>query len=243
MNLVSVIKSTLLFLVLICFTGFSNAQITAGKITYERKTNLFKRFKDPNMVKWIGEKNKTKIEVFELYFNDSLSVFLPAEVIGKDELSWATNKNTVSQNLKQGTRYSILNVWGENLYVQDSTVKREWKITESKRKIGKYECRKAIWVVNDSTRIYAWFSDEIIPSVGPETFTGLPGAILGVATEDGGVIYFAKTVEILNPIFSEITPKVGKNKTMTVEELRAKLVKQFGSRPEMKGYIQDLFMW
>lgn len=242
MNLISRIK-TFFLLALLSISFASQGQITAGKITYERKTNLFKRFKDPNMVKWIGEKNKTKIESFELYFNDSLSVFVPVDVVGKDELSWTTNKNTVSQNLKQGTRFSILNVWGENLYVQDSTVKREWKITESKRKIGKYECRKAIWVVNDSTRIYAWFSDEIIPSVGPETFTGLPGAILGVATEDGGVIYFAKTVEVLTPNFEEISPKVGKNKTLTAEELRAKLVKQFGSRPEMKEYIEDLFMW
>lgn len=242
MNLISRIK-TFFLLALLSISFASQGQITAGKITYERKTNLFKRFKDPNMVKWIGEKNKTKIESFELYFNDSLSVFVPVEVVGKDELSWTTNKNMVSQNLKQGTRFSILNVWGENLYVQDSTVKRVWKITESKRKIGKYECRKAIWVVNDSTRIYAWFSDEIIPSVGPETFTGLPGAILGVATEDGGVIYFAKTVEVLTPNFEEISPKAGKNKTLTAEELRAKLVKQFGSRPEMKEYIEDLFMW
>jgi GLPGLI family protein len=49
--------------------------------------------------------------------------------------------------------------------------------------------------MNDSTRIYAWFSVEVVPSIGPEGFGGLPGAILGLATEDGSVIYFAKTVE------------------------------------------------
>lgn len=225
------------------FAFLSNGQITAGKITFERKTNLFKRFKDPNTQRWLGEKNKTKIDQFELYFNDTISVFLPVEASEKDELTWATNRNTIYQNLKNQSRLSILNVWGEGLYLKDSTVKRTWKITESKRTIGKYECRKAIWEVNDSTRIYAWFSDQIIPSVGPETFTGLPGAILGVATEDGGVIYFAKTVEIMTPDFSKLIPKTGKNKTETAAELRARLEKQFGSKPEMKSFIEDLFMW
>jgi GLPGLI family protein len=234
----------LLFSIFFLAFGFAtNAQITAGKITFERKTNLLKRFSDPNMVRWLGEKNKTRIDLFDLYFNDSMSLFIPHEIEGTDELSWATNRNTVYQNIKQQSRLSILNVWGENLYVQDSLVNRKWKITDSKRKIGKYECRKAIWEVNDSTRIYAWFSDEIIPSVGPETFTGLPGAILGVANEDGGVIYFAKTIEIQNPDMTTLAPKIGKNKTLTSAELRVKLEKQFGSKPEFKGFIVDLFTW
>lgn len=236
-------KSILFSIIFLAFGFISNAQITAGKITFERKTNLLKRFNDPNMIRWLGEKNKTKIDLFDLYFNDSISIFIPHDIEGNDELSWATNRNTVYQNINQESRLSILNVWGENLYVQDSLVKRQWKITESKRKIGKYECRKAIWEVNDSTRIYAWFSDEIIPSIGPETFTGLPGAILGVANEDGGVIYFAKTIEIQNPDMIALAPKIGKNKTLTSAELRVKLEKQFGSKPEFKSFIVDLFIW
>jgi len=222
---------------------FSYSQITAGKITFERKTNLLKRFKDPNTARWLGDKNKVKIDMFELYFSDTISVFLPVETGFKDDMSWATNKNTIYQNSKINSRLSILNVWGENIYIQDSLVKRTWKITDSKRTIGKYECRKAIWAANDSTRIYAWFSEDIIPSVGPETFTGLPGAILGLATEDGGVIYFAKSVEIIKPDFEKVIPKTGKTKTSSAAEMRAKLEKQFGSRPEMRFFIEDLFMW
>ena len=226
-----------------CFWLLNYAQITSGKITYERKTNLLKRFKDPEMIRWLGDQNKQKTDMFELYFNDSISIFKPQEQSGEDPLNWATNHNTVYQNFSRNERLSILSVWGENLYVKDSTVQRIWKITDSKRKIGKYECRKAIWEFNDTTRIYAWFSDEIVPSIGPETFTGLPGAILGLANEDGGIIYFAKTVEILEPNMSELSPKIGKNKTASAKELRAKLEEKFGSRPEMNGFIIDLFMW
>ena len=56
------------------------SQIKSGKITYERKTNLYKKFKNNGDVKeWLKEDDKNKLDVFELYFNDSLSVFKPQE--------------------------------------------------------------------------------------------------------------------------------------------------------------------
>lgn len=233
----------ILLLVLLACAQQAYAQIQSGRIVFERKTNLMKRFKDSKPGSWLNDKNKIKIDEFELFFNDTLSVFRPIEVEGKEEMSWATNKNTVQQDLKKEQRISVYAIWGENMYVVDSLKKRTWKITESTRKIGKYECRKALWEVNDSTRIYAWYTDEIIPSVGPETFNGLPGAILGLATEDGGVIYFAKSVEVLQPDFKKLEVKVGKNKFYTDLEAYATLEKQFGGRPGVASMIADLFMW
>lgn len=231
---------TLAFFALL-FVG--NAQITAGKITFERKTNLFKKFKDSQTQKWIGESKKWKYEDFQLYFNDSISLFIPDEVDGADQMSWATNKNTVYQNHNQGTRQAQLNLFGENFYIQDSVRKRTWKITENRRTIAKFSCRQAIWVMNDSTRIYAWYSEDIIPTVGPETYTGLPGAILGVAAEDGRITYFAKSVEIMNPNFEKLMPKMNMNKATTDAELKAKMMEKFGSKPEYLHLIIDLFIW
>jgi GLPGLI family protein len=224
------------------FTGFS--QITSGKIIFERKTNLQKKYKDAEGGGgWLKNLKSPKIDMFELYFNDSISVFRPVESDLKEEMDWATMKNTVYQDHSNNTRISVLNVWGQKIYIKDSTVNRTWKVTESKRKIGKYECRKALWQPNDSTRIYAWFSEEILPSTGPETFTGLPGAILGLATEDGGVVYFAKSVEILNPDFEKIIPSTGKNKLFTEQELKTKLEKDFGNQKWGKTMLTELFMW
>jgi GLPGLI family protein len=109
--------------------------------------------------------------------------------------------------------------------------------------ISGYNCRKAIWQENDSTRIYAWYTDDIVPTVGPESFCGLPGAILGLATEDGGVIYFAKSIEISKPDAAMMEPKKGKNKIYTTAELRTKLEKDFGKNPWGKALIKDLFSW
>ena len=236
-------KTSILIFFFLLFFQFGNAQITAGKIVFERKTNLFKKFKDPQTQKWIGEKNKWKYEDFELYFNDSISLFLPMESEEKDNFSWATNKNTVFQNLNQGTRNSELVLFGESFIIKDSLRKRTWKFTENFRTIAKYKCRQVIWVMDDSTRIYAWYSEDIIPTVGPETYNGLPGAILGVAAEDGKITYFAKSVEVMQPNFEKLMPKMNLNKATTDEELRAKMIAKFGSKPEYLQLIVDLFIW
>jgi GLPGLI family protein len=217
-----------------------NAQITAAKITYERKTNLFKRFKGDNVSNWLKEADKIKIDFFELSFNDTISVFKPQESELRENMEWATEKNTVFQNFNTQKRYTIKNMWGEELHVTDSLFKRKWKITESTRKIAGYNCRKAMWQANDTMRIYAWFSYDIVPSTGPESFNGLPGTILGLATEDGGIIYFAKKVEILNPIATSFIPPK-KKKVYTLPELKEQMTKQYGKEKWFKGMLENAF--
>ena len=218
-----------------------NAQIYAGKITYERKTNLYKKFKDDDVKDWLKEEDKNKTDIFELYFNHSTSFFKPEESDLKEKMTWATSKNTVYQNFKSGSRLMKKTIWGEILWVQDSLYKRTWKVTESKRNICGYSCRKAIWQANDSTRIYAWYCDEICISTGPESFTGLPGAILGLATEDGGVIYFAKMVQLQAPTTEILLPKKIKGKIYSATELKAKLEKDFGKQKWGKAMIREHF--
>jgi GLPGLI family protein len=236
-------RSILLAVVILFMQPKAIAQIMYGKITYERKTNLFKKFKDDNVKDWLQEEDKNKIDVFELYFNDSISVFKPQDSELKERNSWATRKNTMYRNFKTKQQLSIKDVWGEQFMMEDSIPQRDWKITGSKRNIAGYDCRKAIFYINDSTPIYAWYTNDIVPSVGPESFNGLPGAILGLATEDGGVIYFAKTIETANPSMKEVIPVKGKNKIYTSAEMKTKLQKDFGKNPWGKAMIKDMFTW
>ena len=236
-------KKAVLFCLLIGSASLFS-QIHSGKVIYERKTNLYKKFKGDDVKEWLKEEDKNKVDVFELYFNDSLSLFQPQESDLKEKMSWATDKNTVYQNLLTGTRLSIKDLWGEKFYVEDSLWKRQWKLTDSHRKIAGYNCRKAVWQANDSTRIYAWYADELMPSVGPESFYGLPGVILGLATEDGGVIYFAKTVEVAVQPVEKLKPVKGKNKIYKTAEIKAKLEKDFGKNPWGKEMIRNMFgLW
>jgi GLPGLI family protein len=202
-----------------------------------------KRFNDERMKRFVKEETKIKTELFVLYFNDTSSVFKPILSDAPDETSWMTTKNSYYQNSITNQKLSVLALFGSDVFLQDSISYRPWKITESKRKISGYECRKAIYQKDDSTRLYAWFSPEIIPSTGPEGFSGLPGTILGLATEDGGVIYFAKSVEALEPKQEDMSLKIGKAKPLTLQEFKQKIEKEYGNTPWGKRMFVDIFRW
>ena len=237
------INRLLMVLITVMLGTTAISQINSGKIVFERKTNLMKRFNDPRMKKFVNEDNKIKVDMFVLQFNDTSSVFTPIVSNVPDDMSWMTTRNTYYQNTQEQTQLSILSLMGQEIYIKDSLPVRDWKITESNRKIGNYECRKAIYEKNDSTRLYAWFSVDIVPSLGPEGFCGLPGMILGLATEDGGVIYFAKTIELIAPKKEELTYNTGKNKIFTLAEFKTKVETEYANTPWGKRIFDDLFRW
>lgn len=230
------------FSITICFSGIGQYS-DYGKITFERKTNLLKRFQDSRMSKMINEDNKIKIDKFELLFNDTSSVFRPIQDVSEGRMGWMTTKNYYYQYLGEESQFIILGLFGQNIYIKDSLPQREWKITESKRNISGYDCRKAIYEKNDSTRIYAWYTPELTTPTGPEGYSGLPGTILGLATEDGGIVYFAKQIQIVAPNNEDLTPDKGKNKVFTLVELKAKIEKDYGNTPWGKRMFDDLFRW
>ena len=203
---------------------------------------MYKKFKwNKDVKEWLDEEDKNKIDKFELYFNDSLSLFKPYDDGLVEKMGWATTKSTVYQNFKTKTRLSDKKLWSEHLLVADSVRTFNWKITDGKKNIAGYICHKAIWVANDSLKLYAWYCNEIMPSVGPESITGLPGAILGLATEDGGVVYFAKTVEITKQDAATLLPTKTKQKIYKSKELKTQLEKDYGKEKWGKAMIYNNF--
>ena len=228
------------FLILVSISGIG--QITSGKVVFERRTNLLKKYTDDRMKAWLKDK-KIKTDMFVMYFNDTMSVFKPQESDEADPLDWATTKNIVYQNLSQNKRVSILGTGGDKAYILDTLTARKWKMTTSKRKIAGYDCRRVIWEKNDSTRIHAWYSQELIPPIGPESFNGLPGTILGLATEDGGVVYFAKSVEVGVTDIASHVPEYPVKKAKTEAALKKELSEKFGDKPWSKMMLESLFAW
>jgi GLPGLI family protein len=230
------------FIALLIGQSLSWAQERAGKITYERKTNLHKKFPDQQMRRWIGN-DKYKFDNFFLYFNDTMSVFVPEEQDMSDRSNWATVRNKVISNLARNQRISLLNVWGEEAVVMDTLKIRTYKVLPKKREIAGFNCQMVRFDQDDSTRIYLWYTDAILPPVGPESYFGLPGAILGLATEDGGVVYFATKVEFMEPNFEQVTPKYKTNKARSEAEMITELTAKFAGSPWAKFAVRELFMW
>ncbi len=240
------IKNTVAVIAIALLSTFSYGQITSGKIVFERRTNLKKKFgEDERLKRFITKENQIKLEIFELYFDENRSSFKYVEKEDEEEgfMKYMTQRNETYQNIEKDEFLLKIDLWGNDVYVKDSMQKRQWKVTESKRKIGSYMCRKAIWQKNDSTRIYAWFSVDVVPSIGPEGFNGLPGAILGLATEDGGIIYFAKEVIAMEPPAGVLDYDIGKEDDYTMKELRVELEKRFGNQPWGKRVFDDMFRW
>ncbi len=229
------------FILLVFLSAPLLGQITSAHIIYERKTNLYKKFKNDNPQDWIAEADRNKVDTLELYCNDSLSYFCPKENDLKEKMSWATLKNKVYINHNTSSVYSIKEIWEEETHILDTLRHRTWKIIPGKRKICGYECQKALWSSGDTLNIYAWFATELTPSSGPETFGGLPGTILGLATEDGGVVYFARQVLLERIDVNMLQPKKYKGKVFEPKELKAKLEKDFGKMSWGRLMIAELF--
>ncbi len=191
---------------------------------------------------WIKEKDRIKIEVFELTFTDSASLFglKPTDIA--DPTPWGTNRNTVYRDLNTTRFYSIRDMWGEDVHIEDELPNRDWKMTDSKRNIAGFDCRKAFWQVDDTTRIYAWYCEEIIPTIGPERFHGLPGAILGIASEDGGTVYFATKIDFYQPKPEELEIKKSK-KVQTMEETREQIEIAASKSKWLKVNVDHYFIW
>jgi GLPGLI family protein len=227
----------------LCVATVHGQVVKQGIITFERKTNLLKKFDDERMRNFIKEDNKIKIDKFSLVFNDTASLFSYIQPDEQDRMSWLTVKNTVYQNLKREQRTVFMDMWGTSLILSDSAVNHQWKITDKTRKIAGYECIRAIWQKDDSTRIYAWFTTDIAPSIGPESVTGLPGAVLGLATEDGGVVYFATKVELIEPKVEQIAKPKKKGKEYTEQALKIELTEKLQGEPFGPRIIKELFFW
>ena len=233
-------------LAFVLLSTVSIAQLTQGSITFERRTNLKKTVGDnPRVSRFLNDDNKIRKENFELKFNETSSVFKHIENEDEEDIGmmkYFTKRNTVDQDLDNNGFMVILNSWGQPMYLQDSMSIRLWKVTESKRKFAGYMCYKSIWEMNDSTRIYAWFCPDIVPSVGPEGFSGLPGAILGLATEDGGVVYYATEVKEMEVTAETTDFTEYMDETYTKEELKEILLKNMGKWIKKKD-LDAMFAW
>jgi GLPGLI family protein len=238
------IKLILSIFMMLVSVQLSQAQIVEkGIITYERRTNIGKQFKDAPFMKNIPEKDKIRKEQFSLAFNDSVAKFSFIEPDVEDPMSWATIKNSVYTNLNQENRKVYMDLMGSTVIIDDSLAKHTWILTDRTREIAGFNCTRAIWKKNDSTNIYAWFTTDISPSIGPESIRGLPGAVLGLATEDGGVVYFATKVEKMDPSAVQLEEPKKKGKKYTEQELRDEMTEKLGGQPFGKRIIEGMFQW
>jgi GLPGLI family protein len=103
----------------------------------------------------------------------------------------------------------------------DSLPTYNWRIIDETRNIQGYECIKAETTIFDSIVVVAFFTPELLPESGPESFGGLPGTILGLVIPFLQSTYLAKSIRPLSENIKSLKPK---GKQIDKKELEKKLM-------------------
>ncbi len=223
-------------LIILCFLllGINNTRAqsnkhftTSGTIEFDKSINMYalirreinkdnEGFLQPIFDSY--KKNNPQIKVVKstLSFTDNKTLFVPKaeETPGNaffGDSPMATQINTIYTDLSTDKKISQKKVFEQTFLVSDTTRKIHWKITDETRDIAGYTCRRANAIILDSVYVVAFYTNEIAVSGGPESFTGLPGMILGVAIPHENLSWFAtKVTDITLPSATVVPPKKGK---------------------------------
>ena len=216
-------RSYILAIMLLSGATIANAQtifLAKGKIEFERKINVHRQFETDNeedaawYKEFVTKLPKFHTSYFDLYFGDDKTVYKHNRDGDGPKNFWGigpAKENNIMVDLSKGVATSAKRVYETNYLVQDSVRKLEWKISDETRTIAGFECRKAVARICDSVYVVAFYTDEILVSGGPESFSGLPGMILGLAIPRLYTTWFATKVQLIDPTVADLAaPTRGK---------------------------------
>jgi len=194
--------------------------LSQGRIEFERKLNLYAQIDDDDDQEWKELMKKSmpqfKTTYFDLEFNGNKTLYKPGRENTDNNKLWdrPAEDNIVFTDLIAQSASTQKNVFEQKFLVQDSTRQIKWKITNETRNIAGFECRRANALIMDSIYIVAFYTDAITTPGGPESFSGLPGMILGLAIPHEHITWFATKVYKEPITETSLTPPI-KGKKLT----------------------------
>lgn len=257
-------KKLYIILILFISLGYSafaqhSRFATQGEIEFEKKINIHAIFrmsmnkKNEVYMQKMFDEYKSKHPQFitmksNLLFSNQTTFFKPIKEEGNSSMAFVRNSpgveqiNIIQTDLKNETSVTQKSIFEEVYLVKDSLRKINWKITSETREIAGYPCRRANAVIMDSIYVVAFYTDKIPVSGGPESFTGLPGMILGVALPHEHMTWFATSVKDM-PVASSSFQMPTKGKNVDNKTLRTTLenvFKQWGTAA--RQYLRFYFL-
>jgi GLPGLI family protein len=219
--------------------------INKAKVEYEVKTNVKKTMGNSNWAEMIKDAISQFKTGYYLYsFADNKSLYkldhwapnekIPQYLLQSDEEnSWYSDYEKGTYNMKKS-------IFGNELIMDDSLRRIDWKITNESRMIAGFNCRKAVGKILDSVYVFAFYTDEITIPGGPCSVHGLPGLILGLTIPRMYTSYIATKV-MVNGVNEAIIKPVVSKKSFTAKALTEKvsdLIKDWGN-----GDDEDTKRW
>lgn len=181
-------------------------QIHRGSIHYERKVDVYRHLPDPQMRATIPQFQTT---AYDLSFNDSISVY---KATPKDEApdpfepSGGGNRiimrfggpgddGILYENHASGRLLEEATLEEKTYLISDSVRDLSWKLSEETGNVLGHACKKATATNMRGAKLVGWYSEDIPAPVGPEKFGGLPGAILRLEADSGGIVFTATRID------------------------------------------------
>lgn len=175
-----------------------------GTIDYATKVNVHRTLppERSEMKEMIPEFN---IHESRLLFRAAESLYLNTDEEEEDE-EFGSEDGTVQVKMRRpvneyyfnhstGRRVAMMEFLGKFFLIDDSVKATPWKLEEEKKSILGHVCRKAtIYYADREQNVTAWYSENLPPHLGPETFIGLPGTILEIDINDGERTITAKKI-------------------------------------------------
>lgn len=196
-----------------------------GVITYENRMNMHRNIPADRqeMKAMVPEFRTTKMELF---FNGTESLYKPVVEDEEQQFSGGPGggggrmmfrmpKTETYTNSSTSMILSLQEMSGKKYLITDTVKMSPWKLgTETKDILG-YTCRMAYFTQTQeittmrmdngtptpekrtiTQEITAWYTDQIRPSLGPETFNTLPGTVLALDINNGERVIVARKVEL-----------------------------------------------
>ena len=216
------------------------AQQKEGKVIYQRTMQMQIQINDNDHLQQMMPKSRT--DKFELSFGNNQSVWKHIdEDENTDEMNtngmqirmMAPGQNDIIfYDFGAAKKTEQRDMMDKKFIITDSIRKLNWKLTGETQTILGHVCQQAIAQrtgkrtqmnmdngkmerkeINDTTKMVAWFTNDIPVPAGPEVQGQLPGLILALDMNNGRMVYKALEIQTKIDIATIIEPTKGKKVT------------------------------
>lgn len=217
----------LICILLLALPMFLSAQETEGHIRYLITHNWTKKMA---AVDYVSKQQKERLAYIwgsrsewkmftDFYFNADETMYRESEESAEDDdegYSWRKDPYTIRHNYTKNTVKDLVTVLDKSYVIEDSIQGPNWKILNDMKEVAGHICMNAEY--EDTLRmqkITAWFALDIPIPGGPERLNGLPGLILEVDVNNGGMTIVADKIEMKKLDKELELPKKIKGKKIT----------------------------
>ncbi len=201
-------KSTLMTLMILVLAASAVLAQNEGVILYEVTINNH-RMLPPDRQEMKAMVPEFRVFKQQLFFNKNESLY--KQLIEDDEEedmhAGGGGHGRMILRMPPATNYfdqassimlTQMDMMGKKYLIVDTLKPAPWKFGTETKVIQGYECTQAYYTTDDERKqtITAWFTPKLRPSLGPDSYNTLPGAVLAVDINNGERVIVAKKVEL-----------------------------------------------